>query len=162
MAPASARPPACHYSEPPSFSKNKILLSGGGKILLVEDEILIQKYCMEMIKGLNLDAVAATSGDEAIEIYETSHSEIDLVILDMIMPGMDGVTVFKALHGINPDIKVIITSGYSIDRRMSQILASGPHGYLRKPFTLDELFMEITETLKRRTPQKELFPIEYN
>ncbi len=131
--------------ESPPNSKSKSALSGSGKILLVEDEILIQKYCREMIKSLGFDVVAADNGDEAVRIYKEQRTDIDLVILDMIMPGMDGFSVFNALQQINPDVKVIITSGYTVDRRMNQILCGGPHGYLKKPYTLNDLASTINE-----------------
>ena len=65
----------------------------------------------------------------------------------MIMPDMDGGAVFNHLKKINPHVKVIITSGYSADRRISEILADGSHGYLKKPYTMDELSREIARTL---------------
>jgi two-component system cell cycle sensor histidine kinase/response regulator CckA len=126
--------------------------AGGATILLVEDEDLIRKYCEEMIRSLNFKVTAAANGDEAIAFYQDCSADTDLVILDMIMPGMDGLSVFRILEAINPQIKVIVTSGYAVDQRSDQILSSGPHGYLKKPYTLTELAGEIYRILDHPDP----------
>ncbi len=131
---------------------DKTALISGGTLLLIEDEPLIQKYCIEMIRSLDFEVIAASDGNNAIRIYKEQHTEIDLVILDMIMPGMDGCTIFRLLNEINPHVKVIIASGFTVDRRMDQMLSSGMHGYLKKPYTLDELAEEIANTLNRKLP----------
>jgi two-component system, cell cycle sensor histidine kinase and response regulator CckA len=154
--PAADAPPEA----PKSAVAKKRAPLGGGTVLLVEDEPLILKYCREMIQGLAFEVLTAAGGPAAIEIYKQQREKIDLVILDMIMPGMDGFGVFQILKKINPNIKVIITSGYTVDRRMNQILASGPHGYLKKPYTLDELSEEIARTITRKTPKKEFLALE--
>ncbi len=125
--------PASDDVEPETPQAAKPEPAGGGTILLVEDEALIRKYCEEMIRSLNYEVMAAANGDEAIEIYRNHSLKTDLVLLDMIMPGMDGYSVFKILEEINPHVRVILTSGCAVDRRADQILSSGSHGYLKKP-----------------------------
>jgi two-component system, cell cycle sensor histidine kinase and response regulator CckA len=144
--------PAADETEPEAPLVLKPKPAGGATILLVEDEALIRKYCEEMIRSLNFEVIAAANGDEAVAIYRNHSADTDLVILDMIMPGMDGFSVFKILEEINPHIKVIITSGYAVDQRTDQILSGGPHGYLKKPYTLDELSEEIAKILGRPDP----------
>jgi len=126
------------------------LPSGDVNILLVEDEPLILKYCLEMVRSLNFGARAARNGQEAIDIYKAHHADIDLVILDMIMPGMDGFSVFKAIRHINPQLQVIITSGYATDSRIDEIISSGSHACLKKPYTREELADTIMTTLNAR------------
>jgi CheY-like chemotaxis protein len=121
--------------------------TGGGKILLVDDEALILKYCHEMVQSLGYDVVSTTKPKEAVSIYHAQQQEFDLVILDMVMPEMDGAEVFDKLASINPDVKVIITSGYADDGRIEPILASGRHDRLRKPFTSYELSQSIARVL---------------
>jgi PAS domain S-box-containing protein len=133
--------------------------SGGAKILLVEDEALIRKYCEEMLRSLNFDVMAAADGDEAVAMFRNHCTDTDLVMLDMIMPGMDGFNVFKILEEIDPRVKVIITSGFSADQRTDEILSSGPHGYLKKPYTLTELAEEITKVLERPGPSRTFNPV---
>lgn len=123
------------------------LPSGNHMILLVEDEPLIRKYSLEMIQSLDLSALSAQNGREAIDIYQKHHDQIDLVILDMIMPGMDGLSVFKALLQIDPDVRVIITSGYATDDRFEEILSQGGNTCLKKPYTRKELAHKIATVL---------------
>ncbi len=121
--------------------------NGGGKILLVDDEELVLKSCHEMIESLGYDVISTTKPEDALSIYQTLHQELDLVILDMIMPEMDGADVFDQLVSINPEIKVIVISGYADDGRLEPILASGRHDRLRKPFTSYELRQSIERVL---------------
>jgi CheY-like chemotaxis protein len=120
---------------------------GGGKILLVDDEELVLESCHEMVEGLGYDVISTTKPGDALSIYQTRHQQLDLVILDMIMPEMDGAEVFDQLVSINPKIKVIIISGYADDGRIDAILASGRHDRLRKPFTASELRQSIARVL---------------
>lgn len=122
-------------------------LSGGGRILLVDDEELILKYCHEMIQSLGYDVFSTTKPREAISIYRDRRKEFDLVILDIIMPEMDGIEVFERMASINPEIKAIITSGYSDDCRIERILAGGRHDHLKKPFTRQQLSRSIGRVL---------------
>ena len=122
-----------------------------GTILLVEDEPLILKYCREMIHSLGFETLTAADGTTAVQIYNECNQAIDLVMLDMMLPGKDGFSVLPLLKECNPDLKVIIISGSALDSRLNQILSNGgPHGYLKKPFTLDELSGEIDRVLACR------------
>jgi len=154
--------PAAEEAEPEMSLVVKPEPAGGATILLVEDETLIRKYCQEMIRSLNFEVMAAANGDEAVAIYRNHSSDTDLVILDMIMPGMDGYSLFKILEKINPQVRVIITSGYAVDQRTDQILTSGPHGHLKKPYTLNELSAEITKILGRPDPDGNFSAAEMN
>lgn len=122
-------------------------LVGIGKILLVDDEALILKYCHEMVQSLGYEVQSTTNPKEAIDIYKAQQKEFDLVILDMVMPAMDGAMVYVALKEINPQVKVIITTGYSDDGHIEQILAGGRSDRLRKPFTRNELSRSIGRVL---------------
>ena len=128
-------------------SKQCVLPPKGGKILLVDDEPLILKYSREMIQSLDLDVLPARNGKEAIDIYRRHHTDIDLVILDMIMPEMDGLGVYQALCQINPGLRVIVTSGNTSQSRLEEILSDGCSRCLKKPYTRDELAEEIQEIL---------------
>jgi signal transduction histidine kinase/CheY-like chemotaxis protein len=117
-------------------------------ILLVEDEPLIRKFTFEMLRSLRFNARQAQNGREAIDIYNRSHDEIDLVILDMIMPGMDGLKVYQSMIQTDPNLKVIVTSGYISDKRIDEILQdSCCHIFLEKPYTRDELAQNIKRVL---------------
>jgi CheY-like chemotaxis protein len=90
---------------------------------------------------------ATRSGKQAIRIYKKHRREIDLVILDMVMPQMGGKEVFEQLRAINPDIKVLLASGYSKSGQASAILDQGCNGFIQKPFNSQELSLKIRAVL---------------
>jgi|TARA_B100000315_G_scaffold77886_2_gene71217 PAS domain S-box-containing protein len=121
--------------------------TGTGTILFVDDEEPIAALGKGMLNRLGFDAYIATSGSEAIATYEEHKAEIDLVILDMIMPGMNGGEVYNYLKEINPEVKVILSSGYSLNEQAREIMTRGCNAFLQKPFSLQELPDKIAEVL---------------
>jgi CheY-like chemotaxis protein len=85
----------------------------------------------------------ARSGQRAINLYKKNTDKIDLVIMDMIMPGMGGGETFDHLKEIDPDIKVLLSSGYSINGQASEILERGCDGFIQKPFNMSQLSEKI-------------------
>ena len=100
-----------------------------------------------MVMGYNV--LLASSGQEALAVYMTKHKKIDLIIMDMVMPGMSGGNTFTALRSFDPDIKVILCSGYSLDGEAETIMAKGCNGFIQKPFTIEALSQKIGEVLHR-------------
>ena len=90
----------------------------------------------------------AKSGQASIELYEANKDEIDLVILDMIMPEMGGGEIYEKLREINPHVKVLLSSGYSLDGKATEILERGCNGFIQKPFNMRELSQKIREILE--------------
>jgi CheY-like chemotaxis protein len=116
---------------------------GTGTILLIDDEEMIIKVGEELLQELGYEVLTARSGQEAIEVYQKNAGQIDLVIMDMIMPGMGGGETFDRLKRINRDIKVLLSSGYSINGQASKILERGCDGFIQKPFNLIQLSDKI-------------------
>jgi two-component system cell cycle sensor histidine kinase/response regulator CckA len=116
---------------------------GTGTILLIDDEEMIIKVGEELLQELGYEVLSARSGQEAIELYQKNADKIDLVIMDMIMPGMGGGETFDRLKRINRDIKVLLSSGYSINGQASKILERGCDGFIQKPFNLIQLSDKI-------------------
>ena len=116
---------------------------GTGTLLLVDDEEMIIKVGKELLQELGYQVMSALSGQEAIELYKENADKIDLVIMDMIMPGMSGGETFDRLKEINPEIKVLLSSGYSINGQASKILERGCDGFIQKPFNLIQLSDKI-------------------
>jgi len=130
-------------------SKEKIAIDRGkGTVLLVDDEIAMLEVESEMIAALGYEVLPVDNGSEAIDIFADKRDEIDLVILDMIMPGMNGNEVFAGLKEIDPDIRVILSSGYSFDNRGEKFLKTGFRGVLQKPFSMEKLSNKIKEVMK--------------
>lgn len=125
------------------------IIKGAGKILLVDDEDLILEVGRSMIEKLEYTVLTAGSGREAIQVYQENYEEIDMVILDMVMPGMNGGDVFERLKKINPDVRVLLSSGYSINGQAIRILEKGCEGFIQKPFDLQTLSRKINEVLTK-------------
>jgi len=115
----------------------------------VDDEDVITEVGKEILELLGYRVFIAKSGQEAIEIYKSRSDEIDLVILDMIMPGMGGGETFDVLKSINQSIKVILSSGYSIDVRPIKMLERGCDGFIQKPYSMNTLSQKVKEVLTK-------------
>jgi two-component system cell cycle sensor histidine kinase/response regulator CckA len=122
-------------------------IEGRETILLVDDEEMITDIGGKMLKKLGYRVVLAESGRNAMKIFEKLHSRIDLVILDMIMPDMGGSETFDQLKAISPDMKVLLSSGYSLDGQASQIMKRGCNGFIQKPFNLKHFSQKVREIL---------------
>jgi len=123
------------------------LAMGTGTILLIDDEEMIIKVGQELLQELGYEVLSARSGQEAIELYQKNADKIDLVIMDMIMPGMGGGETFDRLKKINRNIKVLLSSGYSINGQASKILERGCDGFIQKPFNLIQLSDKISQII---------------
>ncbi len=123
------------------------LLQGEETILIVEDEDTIAEVASEMLKNLGYTVLIARSGQEALEIYEKQPSFIDLVILDLIMPRMSGSRTFDLLKEMNPHIKVLLSSGYSLSGEASDIMERGCAGFVQKPYDIYQLSKKVREIL---------------
>jgi PAS domain S-box-containing protein len=125
--------------------KETELLSGTGTVLLVDDEPFILDVGGELIERIGYRVLRARSGREAVALFRTNREEIAIVVLDMIMPDWSGDKTFEQLRAIDPDVKVLFSSGYSIDGEALKILNRGSSGFIQKPFTLQDL----SEKLRR-------------
>ena len=122
-------------------------LSGSETLLLVDDEEMILTVGAKMLGRLGYTVKTARTGQEALAIYEQERDTIAMVILDMIMPVMSGRDLFERLKERNPQIKTLLSSGYSIDGQAAEILKSGCNGFIQKPFTLEALSQKIRDIL---------------
>ena len=127
----------------------KKVLKGTETILLVDDEDMIIDVSRKIIENLGYEVLIAKSGKESIEIYKKNQKKIDIVILDMIMPEMGGGDTYEKLKEINPDIKVLLSSGYSINGLASKILSRGCDGFIQKPYSIKGLSQEIRKVLDK-------------
>jgi len=118
-------------------------------ILVVDDEKSNTTVMGEILESLGYRVLIAGSGQEAIAVYMEKGKEVDLVLLDMIMPGMGGGRTFDALRSINPGVKVILCSGYSADGEARQILDRGCSGFIQKPFRIANITGMIREVLEK-------------
>ncbi len=128
----------------------KGLLVGNETILFVDDEDVIIDVNREILESLGYKVVAAKSGQEALEVYRKLQGKINLIILDMIMPGMDGEATYDSLKKVNPEIRVILSSGYSKNEQARAILEKGCQAFIQKPFSISDLSMTIRQVLDKK------------
>ncbi len=139
--------PASDKAAEIKVSIEKKIEKGNELILLVDDEEIVLDVASAMLEALGYRVITAKSGSEAIDLYRKKGSHIDLVIMDMIMPRMGGGELFDALKDINPDVRILLSSGYSIDGKAREIMNKGCNGFIQKPFKLDDLSQKIREIL---------------
>jgi PAS domain S-box-containing protein len=122
----------------------------GGKetLLLVDDEEGVLEVSQELLEMLGYTVITAKGGKEAIELYRNHVEDIDMVILDLIMPDMGGRETYDQLKGLNPQVKVLLSSGYSINGQAYDILKHGCDGFIQKPFEMGVLSQRIREILE--------------
>ena len=136
--------------ERPSAESGPGILPAGGKetILLVDDEQTVLEVASKQLEKLGYRVIAAETGKQALDIFIEEHEDIDLVILDLIMPYMGGGEVFDRLKNINPRVKVLLSSGFTMDGEAQKVLVRGCRGFIQKPFSMESLSSNIHKILK--------------
>ncbi len=119
------------------------LVTGTGTVLVVDDDEAVLEACTSILDHLRYSPIRASTGRRALDLFHDRAHEIDVVILDMILPDISGGEVYDALKAIDPDVKVLLASGYSIDGQAEQILARGCDDFIQKPFTIEQLSRKL-------------------
>ena len=123
-------------------------LSGSGTILLIDDEEMILDVGKALLEKLGYRVLAADGGRQGLEIYRRNSAEIELVILDMIMPEMNGAETYERLKEMDPRVKVLFSSGYTMSSVAKDILKQGSHSFIQKPFDLKKLSHTVRQALQ--------------
>ncbi len=123
------------------------IVPGQGMVLLVDDEEMIRHVGEEMLQAIGYDVITAASGEEAVTRLKEAPEAVDVVILDLIMPGMNGGATFDALRAVRSDIRVLISSGYSFNGQADSIMQRGCSGFIQKPFNMVDLSRKLDEIL---------------
>ena len=126
------------------------LIKGREIVLLIDDEEMILDVSAKMLEQLGYQVIIASGGKMGIQTYEQNKDRIDLVILDMIMPEFGGRESFDTMIRINPSVKVLLSSGYSLDNQAKEIMRKGCKGFIQKPFTMTDLSKKIREILDKQ------------
>ncbi|OPY02278.1 MAG: Blue-light-activated protein [Syntrophorhabdus sp. PtaB.Bin047] len=121
---------------------------GAGTILLVDDERAVLTVSKAMIESLGYTVYAVGKGEEAISLYERKKASIDLIVLDMIMPGLSGGETFDRIREVDPEARVILSSGYSLNEQARRIMEKGCRGFVQKPFTIADISRKLREVLQ--------------
>ncbi len=141
--------PLCRNSEPliKPFSAVADHPLKTGTILVIDDDTTVNLAYSIMLKSLGFRVISCENGVEALDRYKEIWQTIDLVIIDMVMPKLDGRDTYSALKSINPSVKAILMSGYSFNGEAQKIIEEGVKGFLQKPFTRNTLANKIAEVL---------------
>ncbi len=140
--PASDKAPA-HDDKP-----RETVRRGGGEILLIDDEEMILDVASGMLENLGYTVVTALGGKEGVRVFGEHRDAVVLVILDMIMPEFSGRETFEVLRRLDPSVRILLSSGYSMDGHAKELMDAGCDGFIQKPFTMAELSARIGEILE--------------
>ena len=140
--------PASDKAVPTPKKAHEKFVEGRETVLLVDDEDMIIDVGTRMLKKLGYVVLTARDGKEAIDIFKQQQDKIDLIVLDMIMPQMGGGETYDRIKEIKPDVKVLLSSGFSINGQASEILNRGCNGFIQKPFNLQNLSQNLRAILE--------------
>ena len=132
------------YRENP---RNEGVVKGTETILLIDDEAMVLMVAHAMLEKLGYRVIDARNGHEAMDILAQQADDIDIVILDLILPGMDGGKIFDRIRELKPEIPVMLSSGYALDGQAAGIMAKGCNGFIQKPFNIAELSQQVRSVL---------------
>jgi len=148
-----AAPPQGPQAPPPTLAP-----SGGwqgmGTVLLVDDEDSVRTVGVRMLERIGFRTLVASDGREALELYSARQKEIVLVLLDLTMPYMDGEETLQRLQRLNPQVRVVMTSGYSEDEAVQRFTSQRQCGFLQKPYTLEALTQCLRAALREREAEE--------
>ncbi|MBU1168806.1 MAG: response regulator [Proteobacteria bacterium] len=136
---------------PPGIQALKVyekVYSGSNTVLMVDDDSMIIDVGKQMLERTGIEVIVAKSGQRALDIYIKDYKKIDMVILDLIMPGMNGIETYHELKKINPEIKVLFSSGYRKNLDVDAIIREGRSSFIQKPFKMEQLTQEIGRILE--------------
>jgi len=129
----------------PQITTNKCL------ILYVDDDETVLEIGVKMLEILGCSVLEARNGLEAIQVFKKHREKVKLIILDMQMPIMDGEKAYFELKKINPDVKVLVATGYTENRSVKSLLSQGLDGYIQKPYTIHQLSEKIVQIIPNNT-----------
>jgi len=148
--PASGKEPEAVEPEKPAA-----VFRGKGIVLLADDEEMVRDVSSRMLESLGYEVLSAEDGRKALEVYRERHREIILVVLDMIMPDMNAEEIYFELKAIDPGVKVLLASGYSISGQATRILAMGCNAFIQKPFGIEEFSRKVHQVLSGAIQREE-------
>ena len=119
-----------------------------GTILVVDDEQVVRDVCSALLRALGFDVLTATDGYECLAVYQEHRDKIVAVLLDITMPRMDGTQALQELKRINPEVRVLMTSGYSEVDALDRYAGIPSNGFIEKPFRLDTLWSKLQAVLE--------------
>jgi CheY-like chemotaxis protein len=139
--------PALEEIQTPFVREIKLPSGNGEMILLVDDEIAIRNIVQTSLETYHYQVLTASDGVEAIALYAQHKQQISAVLIDMMMPTMDGLTTIQMLQKMNSQLKIIAISGLALSDRVNVAMGTGVQAFLSKPFTAEELLQTLSGVL---------------
>ena len=124
------------------------IVYGKGTILVVDDEEIVRSVAKSILEAAGYTVLLATNGEEGVRVYREHDEEIAGVLLDLVMPKMQGHEVFETIKALNPDVKVLMASGFVNDERAQEALTMGVKGFIQKPYSLEALSSAVAKLLQ--------------
>jgi two-component system cell cycle sensor histidine kinase/response regulator CckA len=154
-------PLAAAEAAPPAPAAAPVAHAGGRRLLVVDDEPMLRELLAETLRELGHEVVLAEDGLQALARHREAGGAFDLVILDLVMPGLDGRDTFLRLRQADPRARVLIASGYSLAGDARALLDAGAVGFVQKPFQRDELLRQVGLALGAPRPDPHLAPMTF-
>jgi CheY-like chemotaxis protein len=141
--------PVNAFEETPAIVPEASSARGHETILVVDDEPGLRALAKTGLQQRGFDVVAASSGEEALEILRSGQPPVDIVLLDLSMPGLSGERVLRAIRGFRRELPVIIASGYATVESQASWSAAGAQGFVAKPYRIQDVAIKLREVLDR-------------
>jgi two-component system, cell cycle sensor histidine kinase and response regulator CckA len=126
-------------------TKPTVAPTGTGMVLVVDDDPIVRRAVAAALANLGYSTVEAENGMDAVDIYRTHHDELRAVVLDMVMPGMNGKATYLALREIDPNVLVVLMSGYTLNEEVQEILDLGVKAFVSKPYSVESLASALAQ-----------------
>lgn len=143
--PALALPLEAGEAPPPKTPRER--RKGKGRILVIDDQETVREVCTAMLTQLGYEVTTASDGREGLERFRRHFREIDLVIVDMVMPHMGGRECFREMKKVDPAVRAVLSTGYSLEGSVQETLEEGMAGFIQKPYRLERLAEVVAEAL---------------
>jgi CheY-like chemotaxis protein len=140
--------PAADGDSNPDVPVRRLPVEGEGTILVVEDDDAVLDACGSMLSMLQYTPICVSSGEAAVDIFRRRRSEIDLVVLDLVLNDLSGSEVFDRIRTIDPEARVLLASGYSLEGEAAGLLERGCNDFIQKPFTMEQLSLKLERLLR--------------
>jgi DNA-binding NtrC family response regulator len=131
-------------------SKDLEVRGGHETVLFVDDEKALREIGKNILSSSGYKVVTAENGEKALELFKKKQADFDMIILDVSMPGMGGDKCLKELVKLDPNVKVLIATGYALGKELSETLSAGAAGYIAKPFNMNNLLRKVREVLDKK------------
>jgi PAS domain S-box-containing protein len=141
--------PACEKEVSNTVKPADRIVKGAETVLLADDEEFVRQVSERLLESLGYQVLLARDGKEAVELYKKKREDIDLVLLDIVMPNMGGSEAYDRMKEVNPDIKVLLLSGHTLDAQATDMLERGCDAFIQKPFNMNKLSGKIREVLDK-------------